>query len=98
MDVRDLSFFEVIATTGHLGLASDRLHRTKPALTKCVRRLEAEIGGPLFSRKGRGTMLTPVGEALLVHARGMRTAMADAPARCDRRGDRPRGPHAPGHG
>jgi len=75
LDLRDLAYFEVIAETGHLGRAADRLGRTQPALTKCVQRLEAAIGAELFSRTGRGIALTAVGEVLLGCARQMRSTM-----------------------
>lgn len=75
MDLRDLGFFEVIAELGHLGRASERLGRTQPALTKCIQRLEWEIGAKLFARGPRGVSLTPVGEVLLARARGLRTTM-----------------------
>jgi DNA-binding transcriptional LysR family regulator len=42
---------------------------SQPALTKCVRRLEASLGAELFVRKGRGIALTPVGEMLLQQSR-----------------------------
>lgn len=75
MDLRDLGFFEVIADLGHLGRASERLGRTQPALTKCIQRLEREIGSDLFARGPRGMKLTPVGEVLLERAKRMRTVM-----------------------
>jgi DNA-binding transcriptional LysR family regulator len=75
LDLRDLAYFEVIAETGHLGRAADRLGRTQPALTKCIQRLEAAIGAELFSRTGRGIALTAVGEVLLGCARQMRSTM-----------------------
>lgn len=78
MDLRDLAFFEVIAETGHLGRAAERLGRTQPALTKCVQRLEASVGADLFARSARGLVLTQVGEVLLTRARLMRTAMDEA--------------------
>lgn len=78
MDLRDLAFFEVIADTGHLGRAADRLGRTQPALTKCIQRLEASVGAELFARSGRGLVLTQVGDVLLSRARLMRTAMDEA--------------------
>ena len=74
MDIRDLVYFETIAQTGHLGRAADLLGRTQPALTKCIRRLESEIGAELFTRGGRGLQLTKVGEVLL--ARGSRLHFA----------------------
>jgi DNA-binding transcriptional LysR family regulator len=54
MDLRDLRYFEVIATHQHMGRASAQLHRTQPALTSAVRRLEEDCGMPLFERAGRG--------------------------------------------
>jgi DNA-binding transcriptional LysR family regulator len=78
MDIRDLIYFEVIAEEGNLGKAADRLGRTKPALTKCVRRLEQEIGAPLFVRVGRRTALTAPGKTLVVHAKHLRCALDDA--------------------
>lgn len=78
MDIRDLAYFETIADAGHLGRAAEKLGRTQPALTKCIRRLEASIGSELFSRAGRGLKLTAVGEALLSRARRLRSAMDDA--------------------
>jgi len=69
MDFRDLKYFAVIAEEGHVGRAAERLFKTQPALTKCIDRLEEQLGAPLFERVGRGIRLTPVGEALLHRAR-----------------------------
>ncbi len=69
MDFRDLRYFEVIAEEGHVGRAAERLYKTQPALTKCIDRLEDELGAPLFERVGRGIRLTAVGQALLNRAR-----------------------------
>ena len=63
MDLRDLAFFEVIADTGHLGRAAERLGRTQPALTKCIQRLE-DRSGRNCSPFGRGLVLTQVGDVL----------------------------------
>ena len=72
MDLRDLQYFEVIAELEHLGRASERLHRTQPALTSCVRRLEEACGAALFERTGRGIRLTTAGHALLKWAQRTR--------------------------
>lgn len=77
-DLRDLRYFEAIAETGHLGRAAARLHRTQPALTNCVRRLEAALGAALFERVGRGIRLTVAGEALARRACVLRIAADDA--------------------
>src|SRR4030095_14575749 len=80
IDLRDLRYFEVIGELGHLGQASQRLHLTQPALTRCVRRLEDAFGIELFERVGRGVRLTSAGEALLARARRLHMA-ADETAR-----------------
>jgi DNA-binding transcriptional LysR family regulator len=71
MDFRDLKYFEVIAETGNLGRAAERLHRTQPALTKCIDRLEEDLGTRLFEKDGRGMRLSAAGEVLLRRTRQM---------------------------
>ncbi|NKI96867.1 LysR substrate-binding domain-containing protein [Rhizobacter sp. SG703] len=78
MDLRDLRYFETIAELQHLGRASARLHRTQPALTSSVRRLEADCGAALFERSGRGIRLTEAGKVLLKWAQRMRFDVEDA--------------------
>ena len=71
MDFRDLKYFEVIATEGNLARAAERVHRTQPALTKCIDRLEEELGSRLFEKDGRGMRLTAAGHVLLKRTRQM---------------------------
>lgn len=78
MDYRDLSYFEVIAELGHLGLAAEKLCRTQSALSKCVRRLEEELDAKLFERSGRRITLTPIGALLLERAKIMRRGMDES--------------------
>lgn len=77
MDFRDLSYFETIADTGHLGIAADKLCRTQSALSKSIARLEAELGADLFERTGRRLVLTPLGVLLVERARILRRGMED---------------------
>lgn len=78
MDLRDLRYFETIAELQHVGQASEKLHRTQPALTISIRRLERDFGALLFERAGRGIKLTAAGEVLLKWARRMRFDQEDA--------------------
>ncbi|GAA0759979.1 LysR family transcriptional regulator [Ideonella azotifigens] len=78
MDLRDLRYFETIAELQHLGRASARLHRTQPALTSSIRRLEAGCGTALFEKAGRGIRLTEAGKVLLKWAQRMRFDVEDA--------------------
>ena len=77
MDFRDLRYFEVIATEGNLGRAAERLFRTQPALTKCIDRLEADLGAQLFEKSGRHMRLTAAGSALLARARRLAIMVED---------------------
>jgi DNA-binding transcriptional LysR family regulator len=78
MDLRDLRYFETIAELEHIGRATERLHRTQPALTSAVRRLEEACGAPLFDRAGRGIKLTAAGKVLLKWAQRTRFDVEDA--------------------
>ena len=78
MDLRDLRYFETIAALQHVGRASAKLHRTQPALTSSVRRLEEDCGARLFEKAGRGIRLTAAGSVLLKWAQRMRFDVEDA--------------------
>jgi DNA-binding transcriptional LysR family regulator len=77
MDLRDLRYFETIAELEHVGRAAERLHRSPPALTKCIRRLEDSLGMSLFEHVGRGIRLTAAGQALKRRAKVLQIAMDD---------------------
>jgi len=49
--------------------AADRLGRSTSAVSAQLKKLEEQVGTPVLSKSGRGLVLTPVGEALLGHAR-----------------------------
>lgn len=66
---RDLGYFVAVAEELHFGRAAERLYVSQPALSKQIRMLERQLGAPLFERDRRSVALTPVGEALLPHAR-----------------------------
>jgi DNA-binding transcriptional LysR family regulator len=71
MDVhgRDLRYFVAVAEDLHFTRAADRLFVSQPALSKQIGMLERQLGTRLFERGRDGVRLTPVGTALLPHAR-----------------------------
>lgn len=78
MEFRDLAYFQAIAEEGHVGRAAERLGRTQPALSKCIQRLQDEIGAKLFVRSGRGLQLTAVGRVLLERATALHLELQDS--------------------
>ena len=69
--VSDLTAFVVTADLGSLSKAAIRLGCAQSVLSRRVQMLESALGGRLFSRTGRGTRLTELGDSLLAHARSM---------------------------
>ncbi|NIF78622.1 LysR family transcriptional regulator [Paraburkholderia sp. Cy-641] len=67
-NLQQLQAFAAIVASGSLGRAADALHVTQPALSRTIRRLEEQVGAPLFERHSRGMHLTEVGAVLLPHA------------------------------
>lgn len=78
MNLRDLEYFEKIAELESVGAAALVVHRTQPALTSCIRRLEEDCGARLLERSGRGIKLTDAGRTLLRWASHIRLVVGDA--------------------
>lgn len=68
MTLQQLRFFLATARHGSFAGAADELLLKQPSVAEQVRRLEAELGVPLFARRKRRLMLTAAGEALRPHA------------------------------
>jgi DNA-binding transcriptional LysR family regulator len=64
-----LESFCAVADAGSLSRAAERLELTQSAVTRQLKALERELGAVLLSRTPRGATLTPVGLAVLPHAR-----------------------------
>lgn len=69
MELRDLRAFVTLSEQLHFGQAAQRLSLTQSALSKQLKRLEAQLGAPLFERSPGATRLTALGVALLDEAR-----------------------------
>jgi LysR family transcriptional regulator of abg operon len=57
-----------IAEQGSLRAAARHLRLAQPALTRSLGELERELGAPLFERRTRGMVLTPIGQAFVGRA------------------------------
>jgi LysR family nitrogen assimilation transcriptional regulator len=71
MDLRQLDAFVHVAELGSFTRAANTLNTNQPALSRLVRQLEVELRHTLLERNGRGVTLTPAGQRMLAHAKGL---------------------------
>lgn len=64
MELMQIRYFLEVANTKHMTNSAKNLHITQPALTQAIRRLENDLGVPLFAAKGRNIVLTEYGKYL----------------------------------
>ncbi len=69
IDFTRLRYFVAVADELHFKRAADKLMITPPPLSKQIKLLEKEVGGPLFERGYHDVRLTPLGRRLLGPAR-----------------------------
>lgn len=86
MSLADLRVFCSAARQPTLGAAALELHLTPSAVSKALRRLEGDMGAPLFDRSGKQLLLNDSGRLLLERARTL-LALAEQ-ARLDVMGER----------
>lgn len=80
MKLHQLNTLVAIAEGGSIRAAARALNVSPAALTKAVRELEADLHVPLVVRSTAGITFTEFGQALVVHARLVRTQLARAQA------------------
>jgi LysR family transcriptional regulator, cyn operon transcriptional activator len=68
LTLQQLTYFLAAAEHGSFSAAAESLLMAQPSLSEQIRRLEAELGVPLFMRAGRGIELTEAGRLLRPHA------------------------------
>jgi DNA-binding transcriptional LysR family regulator len=68
MDLSQLEAFVAVVREGSFSNAAKALYRTQPAISQIIKRLEEELGQPLFDRSSRRGVLTDAGQVLLEHA------------------------------
>ncbi len=71
MDLFQLETFLAVAQAGSFSGAAKAVHRTQPAVSQVIRKLEDEIGEPLFDRSSRASLLTDAGKVLQEYAQKM---------------------------
>jgi DNA-binding transcriptional LysR family regulator len=68
MELNQLETFLAVAEERSFSRAAVRLHRTQPAVSQVIRKLEASVGETLFDRAARDGSLTASGALLRDYA------------------------------
>jgi LysR family hydrogen peroxide-inducible transcriptional activator len=69
MNLRDLKYLVALANTRHFGQAAEKCFVSQPTLSGQIKKLEEDLGVTLFERTKRSVETTPLGEAIVEHAR-----------------------------
>ncbi|HEY0875900.1 MAG TPA: LysR family transcriptional regulator [Vicinamibacterales bacterium] len=80
MQLPDLQVFVMVAQERSFSVAARKLHRTQPAVSQAIRRLEDALGDRLFDRSSRNGALTQAGTLLLEHAQRLLRMASEAEA------------------
>jgi DNA-binding transcriptional LysR family regulator len=71
MDLLQLEHFLAVVEEGTFTRAAERVCRTQPAVSQSIKKLEEEVGAPLFARDVHEVSLTEAGRVLADYARRM---------------------------
>jgi DNA-binding transcriptional LysR family regulator len=78
MEVHQLAYFESVSRHLHFTRAADELNVAQPSVSQQIRKLETELGTPLFYRMKRRVALTEAGQRFLPHARAVLQQLEEA--------------------
>ena len=68
MELLQLEYFLKLAQKEHVTSVAEELNISQPALSSTIRKLENELGAPLFERRGRNIRLSPYGKVFRDYA------------------------------
>jgi LysR family transcriptional regulator, hydrogen peroxide-inducible genes activator len=78
MEIHQLRYFVAVADEGSFSRAAAKVRVAQPSLSQQIRKLEAEVGQPLFDRLPRSVVLTEAGRCLMDYARQILASINDA--------------------
>jgi len=78
MEIHQLRYFVAVADEGSFSRAAAKVRVAQPSLSQQIRKLEAEVGQPLFDRLPRSVVLTEAGRCLIDYARQILASIGDA--------------------
>src|SRR5436305_8248169 len=71
MDLFQLQTFMAVVQEGSFSRAAQKLHRSQPAISQTIRKLEEELGEALLDRSSRDGTLTDAGQVVYDYAQKM---------------------------
>src|SRR5437868_8751265 len=78
MELSQLEVFLAVAHEGRFSRAAEKLFRTQSAVSQTIRKLEQELGEPLFDRSSREGLLTDAGTVLREYSEKLLNLRTDA--------------------
>lgn len=78
MEIHQLRYFVAVAEEGSFSRAAAKVRVAQPSLSQQIRKLEAEVGQPLFDRLPRSVVMTEAGRCLIDYARQILASIGDA--------------------
>src|ERR671936_926949 len=78
MEMHQLAYFESVSRHLHFTRAAEELNVAQPSVSQQIRKLETELGAPLFHRMKRRVALTEAGQSFLPHARAVLQQLEEA--------------------
>src|SRR3989442_7160538 len=91
MDIAGLKTFLAVAEERSFSRAAAKVHRTQPAVSQAVKRLEDELGEQLFDRSSKSGTLTDAGRVLQNYGQRLVRLAAEAESALPEVRDLPRG-------
>jgi len=78
MEIHQLRYLVAVADEGSFSRAAAKVRVAQPSLSQQIRKLESEVGQPLFDRLPRSVVLTEAGHCLIDYARQILASIGDA--------------------
>jgi len=78
VEVHQLAYFESVSRHLHFTRAAEELNVAQPSVSQQIRKLEHELGTPLFHRMKRNVTLTEAGTLFLRHTRAILQQLEEA--------------------
>ena len=68
MTLTEMRYIVALARERHFGKAADACHVSQPTLSVALKKVEGQLGSPLFERGASDVRITPLGERIIAQA------------------------------